>query len=66
MPNRNVDIIAIVLLLLAFAFFTQVRNAIHYQLSAHRVSFTSRHFGPIVVIPPPPRAPMHPLPFTRD
>jgi hypothetical protein len=64
MPNRNVDIIAIALLLLAFAFFTQVRNAVHFELSTHRVGFTNRHFGPVIVVPP--RPPLPPLPFTRD
>ncbi len=39
MPNRNVDLIAIALLLLAFAFFTQVSEAVHFELrrSPHRL-----------------------------
>ncbi|MBV9500009.1 MAG: hypothetical protein JO138_11605 [Acidobacteriaceae bacterium] len=63
MPSKNVDVLAIALLLLACFFFAQVRNAVRFELGAHRIGFTNRHVGPIIVVPEPPRPP---LPFARD
>ena len=67
MPSRNsnVDIIAIALLLLACAFFAQVRNAVRFGVHNHRIGFVSRHANTVIVVPEPPRPPL-PIPFARD
>jgi hypothetical protein len=65
--TRNVDIIAIGLILLGFAIFTQARNTVRFEVTSHRVGVFHRPYGPVVVIPGPPPAPhVPPIPFTRD
>ena len=66
--TRNVDIIAVGLILLGFAVFTQARNAVRLEVTSHHVGiFHHRPYGPVVVIPDPPHAPhVPPIPFTRD
>jgi hypothetical protein len=64
---RNIDIIAVGLILLGFALFTEARNAFHFQVTSHRVGIFHHPYGPVVVIPDPPPAPGAPaIPFTRD
>jgi hypothetical protein len=60
---KNVDIIAIGLILLGFALFTQARNAFRFEVTSHRVGVFHHAYGPVVVIPD---APPPPIPFTRD
>ncbi|HSU59974.1 MAG TPA: hypothetical protein VLI55_11725 [Bryobacteraceae bacterium] len=65
--SRNIDIIAVGLILLGFAVFTQTRNAFRFEVTSHRLGFFHQPYGPIVVIPDPPPAPhVPPIPFTRD
>jgi hypothetical protein len=52
MIARHVDLIAIGLLLLAMAFFAQVRRATVLELNTqHRVGFSHRN-GSIILVPP--------------
>ncbi|HEY7306452.1 MAG TPA: hypothetical protein VH601_20170 [Bryobacteraceae bacterium] len=63
--SRNIDIIAVGLILLGFALFTQARNAFRFEVASHRVGIFHRPYGPVIVIPDPPPPPP-PIPFTRD
>lgn len=65
--SRNIDIIAVGLILLGFAVFTEARNAFRFEVTTHRVGVFHPPYGPVVVIPDPPPAPTVPaIPFTRD
>jgi uncharacterized membrane protein len=63
--SRNVDIIAVGLILLGFALFMQARNVFRFEVASHRVGAFYRPYGPVIVVPEPPSAPP-PVPFTRD
>jgi hypothetical protein len=56
---RNVDIVAVTLLLVGIAVYTQARNVITFEINSHRIGFT--HYSRMMVVPPcvpsPPRLP---------
>ena len=62
---KNVDILAVIVILLAFGLFTQARNAVHFEVTRHVGIFRAPH-GPIVVVPDAPPVPPPPVPLTRD
>ena len=56
---RNVDIVAVTLLLAGIAVYAQARNVINCEISSHRIAFT-HHTRMIVVPPRVPRPPQFP------
>ncbi len=58
---KHVDLIAIGVLLFAFACYTNVRKAVRFEISSHRAAIIHRRYGPVIVIPNAPH-----IPLTRD
>jgi hypothetical protein len=47
---RNVDIVAVTLLLAGIAVYAQARNVINCEIASHRLGFT--HYSRMIVVPP--------------
>jgi hypothetical protein len=64
--SRNIDVIAMALLLAGFAIYTSARSCVLTALNAHRIGFTN--YTHTMVIPPAPPAPAIPpaVRFMRD
>ncbi len=60
MIRRNVDIIAVAVLLAGAAIFAHTRSVVFFNLDRGHIRFTHYH-GPHIAVPQPPR-----LPYTRD
>ena len=67
--TRNIDVVAMAILLAGFAVYSCARTCVLTAINAHRVTFT--HYARAVVIPPVPAAPPVPavppaVRFMRD
>jgi hypothetical protein len=57
--NRNIDIIAIAILVLAILLISKVHNVVSVAIQEHAIRIGH---GPVVVVPVAPRPPLPPLP----
>jgi hypothetical protein len=63
--SRNVDIVAVTLLLVGIAVYAHVRNVISFEINSHRFEFTHSR---MIVLPPrvPPPPPLPHIKVMRD
>ena len=64
--SRNVDLVAVGLLLGGIALYAHTRNVFVNAMNAHRIGFVHSSHVIVVPVPPPPPVPNPPVRFMRD
>ena len=64
--SRNVDLIAVALLLGGIAVYAHTRNLFANAMNAHRIGFVRSSHMIVVPVPPSPPVPNPPVRFMRD
>ena len=64
--SRNVDLLAVALLLGGIALYAHTRNLVVNAMNAHRNGFVRPSHMIVVPVPNPPAVPIPPVRFMRD